>query len=629
MNTVRQTTDHSWHSNFRFVLRKVWLWDPVLLGCILSFALCSVISPYIAITLPKQLIDTLSPVINSNIAQAFEEVLHIVGFTALGLLCANAGIVMFRSVVHSKASMFRNRLSLQCDYKATSIEYGIAQSAEGRQALYQSSVATNDNDSGGEAIIVHGANWVSHGLGLGLYCYLLGHVNIALIALFLAVEIIGIVGMYFAQSYEQSQQSTEIETGRKRATVEHQATDFAFAKDIRLFAMQAWLSQRHGRHIEALQNIKEKTQKRHLAANVVRSAIAAIRDYLAYGYLASQVLQGNLSAGEFTMQFSAVVGISTWLHLLAQDTLKVRRALEQIGFLRFYLSLPDTSTVALLDAKGTTLEQTQGTNARKAALSAGTFAVEFDHVTFRYSGSETDVLSDFSLRIAAGEKVALVGLNGAGKTTCVQLLTGLYRPTTGKILLGGMDSRLFSSQELFALFGAVFQEARVLATDIRQNVALCLEEDIDDERVLHCLKRAGLQDKVDSLREGVATQLTKLLFSEGIELSGGENQKLMLARALYKNAPFLVLDEPTAALDPIAEHAVYQSYAELTAERSSLFISHRLASTRFCDRIALLEHGRVAELGSHDELLKLRGSYAQLFELQSEYYQSEEVKEHE
>ena len=628
MNTVRHTSAYSWYSNFHYVLWHVWQWDPALLGCTLAFSLCSVVSPYIAISLPKQLIDILSLVQSSDVAQSAWDVLTIVGYTSLGLLCAHAGIVLFRQLVNTKASMFRNRLSLQCDYKATSIDYGIAQSVEGWQALYQSSAATNDNDSGGEAIVVHSANLVAHGLGLGLYCYLLVHANTALIFLFIAAEFIGNVGLYLAQNYEQSQQLIETEIGWKRATVEYQAADFSFAKDIRLFGMQDWISQRHILHIEALRNIKGKTQKRHISADIVRSAIAAIRDFLAYSYLASQVLQGNLSAGEFTLQFAAIVGISTWLNLLVQDTLRVRRALEQIGLLRNYLDLPDTATVALHEEMDTSPEQTLGADAGKAALSAGAFAVVFDNVTFRYPGSEADILSDFSLSIAAGEKVALVGLNGAGKTTCVQLLTGLYRPTSGRILLGGIDSRQFCSQELFALFGAVFQEARVLATDVRQNVALCLEEEIDDERVLHCLKLAGLQEKVDSLNEGVATQLTKQLYSEGIELSGGENQKLMLARALYKNASFLVLDEPTAALDPIAEHEIYQSYAALTAGRSSLYISHRLASTRFCDRIALLEHGRVAELGSHDELLQLHGSYAQLFELQSEYYQSEEVKGH-
>jgi ATP-binding cassette subfamily B protein len=248
-------------------------------------------------------------------------------------------------------------------------------------------------------------------------------------------------------------------------------------------------------------------------------------------------------------------------------------------------------------------------------------------VSFRYPGEDKDTLTGINLTLHPGEKLAVVGPNGAGKTTLIKLICGFLNPTEGRVLFNGKDIRTFDRREYYTLFSAVFQNFSLLAGTVATNVAQD-DRDIDMERVKICIDKAGLRQKIESLKDGYDTYLNREVYEDAVLLSGGETQRLMLARALYKDAPFLILDEPTAALDPIAESEMYQKYNEMTLGKSSVYISHRLASTRFCDRILMLADGGIAEEGTHEELLKMGGKYAALFEVQSRYYR-EEGDEHE
>lgn len=250
--------------------------------------------------------------------------------------------------------------------------------------------------------------------------------------------------------------------------------------------------------------------------------------------------------------------------------------------------------------------------------------IVFEHVSFRYDGATEDAIHDLSFTLHAGEKLALVGLNGAGKTTLVKLMCGLYRPTQGTIYYNGVPASAFKRREYYRLFSPVFQSVRTMLFSIAEHVSGRALEQTDLQRVEACLRQAGLWDKVASLPKGVLTPLDKQVDEAGTELSGGEAQKLMLARALYKDAPTLVLDEPTAALDPIAESRIYAEYNAMAQGKSSLFISHRLASTAFCDRVLYLENGCIAEEGTHAELLRRGGKYKELFDIQSCWYKEGE-----
>lgn len=271
------------------------------------------------------------------------------------------------------------------------------------------------------------------------------------------------------------------------------------------------------------------------------------------------------------------------------------------------------------------LEVTGSMNRGKGIpLPQGPFSIEFRNVTFRYKGAEKNVLENISFKIQAGEKAALVGLNGAGKTTITKLMCGLLLPTEGEVLLDGHALQEYNREELYSLFGLVPQNFNLLPMSIARNIACTSrEEEIDRERLGRCIALAGLEEKIEGLPLGADTPLDRQLNPDGVALSGGETQKLLLARLLYRSPRCMILDEPTAALDPIAEDRMYHRYSEMSSHATSVFISHRLASTRFCDRIFYLENARIRECGTHGELMAAGGRYQELYEVQSRYYKEE------
>lgn len=227
-----------------------------------------------------------------------------------------------------------------------------------------------------------------------------------------------------------------------------------------------------------------------------------------------------------------------------------------------------------------------------------------------------------SFKVSKGENIAIVGENGAGKTTAIKLLCGLYYPTKGDILINGKSSRDFSKESYFDLFSVVFQDHNFLPLTVAENI--CARADYDKEKLSYALQKAGIDGKINSLEKKENTYMVKDVYKDAADFSGGEKQKLLLAKAIYKNAPVLILDEPTAALDPIAENELYLKYNEMTDNKISFFISHRLSSTRFCDRILFISDGRITEEGTHDELMAQKGAYYRMYQLQSYYYKETE-----
>ena len=238
-----------------------------------------------------------------------------------------------------------------------------------------------------------------------------------------------------------------------------------------------------------------------------------------------------------------------------------------------------------------------------------------------------EVLKGVSFSAASGEVHGLLGGNGAGKSTLVKLVCGLYQPSRGKIYLDGQDVSKLSRREYRREFAVVFQEVFAFSFPLGKNVPCRREEDINRERLKECLQKADLWERVQEMEKQEHTYLNKDVDASGINLSGGELQKLMLARALYKDSPVVILDEPTAVLDPIAESSMYDKYYEMTREKTSIFISHRLSSTKFCDRILYMDKGRITEEGNHVQLMEKQGAYAYMFHTQAQYYQEDEKKE--
>lgn len=247
------------------------------------------------------------------------------------------------------------------------------------------------------------------------------------------------------------------------------------------------------------------------------------------------------------------------------------------------------------------------------------YYVEFRNVSFRYPNTDTYVLRHVNLKFKVGEKLAVVGMNGSGKTTFIKLMCRLYEPTEGEILLNGVNIKKYDYDEYMSIFSVVFQDFRLFSFSLGQNISASTS--YDREKVIECLKKAGFAERLNSLPNDLDTLLYKDIDADGIEISGGEAQKLALARALYKNTPFIILDEPTAALDPISEYEVYSKFNEIAGTKTAIYISHRLASCRFCDKIAVFHEGNIIQIGSHEELLAdSKGKYYELWNAQAQYY---------
>lgn len=387
------------------------------------------------------------------------------------------------------------------------------------------------------------------------------------------------------------------------------SNDFRYAKDIRLYHMQDGL---HERFMSLLgQATKERwnCERRSILAALAGFLVVLVRDGAAYAFLIGKAISGELDAASFVLYFSAISSMAGLMGSILWTVNRVFDGALQVSDFR-----------EGLEAEGK-LNHGEG-----IPVPQRPFSVEFRHVSFRYPKGEKKVLDDVSFRIEAGEKVALVGVNGAGKTTLTRLMCGLLLPDEGEILLDGHTLYEYNRDEMYTLFGLVPQTFALLPLSIAKNIA-CVGEDteIDRAKLERSIKLAGLAEKVAALPMGADTPLGRELSQEGVELSGGETQKLLLARLLYKNPPFLILDEPTAALDPIAEDRIYHQYREIAGRTTSVFISHRLASTRFCDRIFLLDGANFAEVGTHEELMAAGGKYRELFDVQSQYYKSEAV----
>lgn len=472
----------------------------------------------------------------------------------------------------------------------------------------KASAACAGNSESSEAIWTTLTDLMTSCIGFIVYLALLTNLNLWLAALVAATTAVSYFASKRINEWGYLHRSEELELTKKIEYANKTATSREFAKDIRMFGLRGWLEDLWGSTMRLYSAFCAKRERKYIWANIIDIVLTFLRNGIAYAFLIGITVKNGLPASQFLLYFAALSGFAQWVVEILDKLSVMHKQSLDISTIREFLDWDEP-----FDLNG---------GERIAFEPNKQYEIRLDNVSFRYPKADKDTLSHINLTVHPGEKLAIVGLNGAGKTTLVKLVCGFLDPTEGRILLNGEDIRKFNRNDYYALFSAVFQEFSVLDVTVKENVAQCVDG-IDETRVWQCIDKAGLTEKIKSLPKGIETHLGRRVFKDGVEFSGGQTQRLMLARALYKNAPILVLDEPTAALDPIAENDIYQKYNEMTHGRTSFFISHRLASTRFCDRIIFVDGGKIAEEGTHDELLKNGGGYAYMFEVQSKYYRSD------
>ena len=589
--------NHSTMSNIWFLTKKSYEFDKGLMISVIIRIPINVLLPLVTSCLTKIIVSTVSE--QSSVSTML---IYIVFFSLTILL-----LTLINNYVTAKIkydSMF-NRLkflniiadkNMSADYQSIENPTGQLYAQKAKKAVYSSL-------SGVEQLFDQFVNIFSAAVGLATYSVIIVCFNVWVVLFLLVFGVVNyFVGAEFSK-WQYKNRDNWTQDDHKLAYLNNKAGDYRAAKDIRLFNMSSWFHDMYSSFFDSRMYWYRKEENYRLVVNWFGVFLTFLRDGLAYGLLVYQMFLNQLDVSDFVFYTTIIVQYSVWIFGLMSSLVALKSTSYNVADIRQFLELPDSQC-----------------HDNNEVLPEQVLNITFDHVSFRYPDAKENTINDLSFSINKGEKIAIVGVNGAGKTTLVKLLCGLYTPSKGAIYINGTDICRYNKFDYYHLFSVVFQDIYIMPTTIEKNIAFIDHDDIDVKKLHKVLRLSGLEGKINELPQREYTNLVKGVQETGVDLSGGEMQKLALARALYKNGKIVVLDEPTASLDPIAENEIYQKYNELLSGRCSVYISHRLSSTQFCDNILLLENGRIVEKGNHEVLLKFQGKYAEMFELQSQYY---------
>lgn len=595
---------HSVFSNFAWSLKMLLKYSKAAFFITALFIPINIGLRYLEIYLPSLVVSEITN------GQTLTHSLLSIGIVMLLIMLGNIIVQALGHIRNSTLGIYRYKMTALVTRKQLSMFYQTYEQKEVRDLANRASNATQmwDGVQPLTDIVYNGFGMLENLLGYILFGSVISFASPWLVPILTVAPIVNILSVKAYNKWEYAHRSKMTDLNQKLGHVEELPDDFAAAKDIRIYSMASWLRECYRDLSDQRSKWDRNVVKKSFLSRIADLVVILIRDGGAYALLIHMFYSGKIGIDEFVLYFAAISSFASWVGGIISCWNKANTVSLKLCDFRDFVDYPEYN----------------GSGIAKAADHMNTVPeIEFKNVSFRYDGAEQDTIHDLSLKIKSGEKLALVGLNGAGKTTLVKLLCGLYRPTSGEIFFNGIPLSDFKREDYYKLISPVFQEIRTAFFSLAETVSGKSTAETDLEKAETCMCQAGLGAKIDALPDGIHTKLNKKVHENGTELSGGEAQKLMLARALYKDAPLLILDEPTAALDPIAESKIYNEFNVMAKNKTSLFISHRLASTSFCDRIILLENGNITEEGTHQELMGANGTYKGLFDIQSCWYKED------
>ncbi len=570
-------------------------YQPSYLFLLLAAGLAEAAKPFVAVLLPKLVLEELSGA--RDPARLLLLTIAAAGFSGL-IYWLSGYLSLRRDRANAKFNNLTDRVLAD---RTLTMDYPYLEDPEVLKMVQQ--FMQGRMTQGGLA----GAGWaLGNGLpalltALGML-FILARLSGGLLGLLLAATAVSLVLLRLQVKYLSGMTMEMADGNRILSYLFSIFTDFSYGKDIRLFEAEPLMTTRMKDTVDELWRVCFGNYTKSGACQAGRAAIAQGVVALIYAMLAVQTVQKGLSIADFVMLTAAAVSFASSVMTAVTSAMNFYGALKMVAPFGEYMNLPPVLS--------------QGSELVPELT--GEDAVVFDHVSFTYPRAAEPTLKDLCFTIKRGERLAVVGENGAGKTTMIKLLLRLYEPDEGTIYLGGRDIRTMSREETLKQFAVVFQDFKLLAFSVKENI--CIGPDGDEERLHEVLRKLDLDKVLESTPHGAETSVYRLFDEEGVEFSGGERQKMAIARALYKDSPIVVMDEPTAALDPIAEAEIYGHLNQLVEHKTALFISHRLSSCKFCDRVAVFENGGVTQCGSHKELMAQEGLYRRMFAAQARYY---------
>lgn len=581
-------------SNLKYMLKNWITWDKKSLIYFFIRVPALVFQPIITAYIPKAMIDCITEGVTVG------RLTLVVGLLSVLLVLTTWFAPFMQELLNGSARIIRMRYAVLAFRKNLYTDYKNIESPHGREKNKRAMEFYRSYYSGSSDFLDSCNQFCVCIVGIITSLALIYKINMIMILIILATCVCEFFLLKFLNKKEKKTKNERSKIFVRFDYYYNLCRDFSAAKDIRLYGFTDYFMLAVAKIIYELEAVNQKFARQNIKVGGTRALLNLLRELVAYVYLTYLVCSSRLSVSDFIFYFGIITGFSNWIMNAVYQYSNLERCCNDCAaFREFAESTDENDNKPDIDFKG--IE-----------------SIEFQNVSFKYQSAEKSTINNMSFKVNKGENIAIVGENGAGKTTAVKLLCGLYYPTSGEILINGKSNRDFSGNSYFNLFSAVFQDYYFMPMTIAENI--CATSNYDKEKLFDAFEKAGISNKISRLPNKEKSYMIKDVYKNAVDFSGGEKKKLLLAKAIYKNAPVLILDEPTAALDPIAENELYLKYNEITSNKISFFISHRLSSTRFCDRILFIKDGRIAESGTHEELMALKGSYYRMYQIQSYYY---------